>query len=268
MILKLKRIRSSCKYIRVLCGLSSSVVWIASVSVRFRSKERVWKTAWKMAPFFILWLSFRFLRSQNQKSHSSVFLCSQNQTETLATQASSSVVHYCDRKTSLHNRCYFFMFSRQAKTHSAKWARSVTRNGGRQQWCVNRQYFFCAFPIMGVSRSKPTLCGLWLAWKTRRNNACYAGCRKTGQFKWAPCDLRLFVVSAECNFHSRLPAKKKEPSLQTGDKNSQALIGQCIFFDHTYIFISLIVYLIYCRELTHPSISEDPQRGNSDCYTL
>ena len=28
-----------------------------------------------MAPSFILWLSFHFLRSQNQKSHSSVFLC-------------------------------------------------------------------------------------------------------------------------------------------------------------------------------------------------
>ena len=28
------------------------------------------------------------------------------------------------------------------------------------------------------------------------------------------------------------------------------------------------MYLIYYRELTHPSISEDPQRGNSDRYTL
>ena len=125
MILKLKRIRSSCKYIRVHCGLSSSVVWIASISVRFRSKEQLWKTAWKMAPAFILWLSFHFLRSQNQISHSSVFLCSRNQTEMLATRASSSLVHYCDRKTSLDNRCYFFAFSRQAKTHSAKWARSA-----------------------------------------------------------------------------------------------------------------------------------------------
>ena len=33
---------------------------------------------------------------------------------------------------------------------------------------------------------------------------------------------------------------KKEPSLQTGNKKSQALIGQCIFFYHTYIFIALL----------------------------
>ena len=40
MILKLKRIRSSCKYIHVRCGLSSSIACIASVSVQFRSEER------------------------------------------------------------------------------------------------------------------------------------------------------------------------------------------------------------------------------------
>ena len=87
-----------------------------------------------------------------------------NQTETLATQASSSVVHYCDRQTSLHNRCYYFTFSRQVKTHSAKWARSARHTQWRKAVMVCRQaLFFCAFPIMGVSHSKPTLCRLLLA---------------------------------------------------------------------------------------------------------
>ena len=76
--------------------------------------------------------------------------------------------------------------------------------------------------------------------KREKNNSCCAGCRKTGKFYWAPCDQRLFVVFAKYNFHSHLPAKKKEPYLQTGNKKSQALIGQCIFFDHTYIFITLL----------------------------
>ena len=40
MILRLKRIRLSCKYIRVHCGLSSSVAGVASISVLFRNDER------------------------------------------------------------------------------------------------------------------------------------------------------------------------------------------------------------------------------------
>ena len=130
--------------------------------------------------YFVALISF--LAQPKPKSHSSVFLCSWNQMEMLTTQASSSVVHYCDRKTSLHNRCYFLTFCRQVKTHSAKWARSVRHTQwGKVTMVCQQALFFCAFPIMGVSHSKSALCGLWLAQKTQRNNTCYAGCRKTVQ---------------------------------------------------------------------------------------
>ena len=43
-----------------------------------------------------------------------------------------------------------------------------TRNEGRQKWCVDGHYFFCTFPIVSVSRCKPALYRLLLAWKTRK----------------------------------------------------------------------------------------------------
>ena len=146
MILKLKRIRSSCKYILVHCGLSSSVVCIASVSVRFRSKEWVWNTAWKMAPSFILWLSFRFLRSQNQNPIAQSFFAPETKSKRLLRRL---VVLWCiiviGLKTSLHNRCYFLTFCRQVKTHSAKWARSVrhTQWGKVTMVCQQALFFLC-----------------------------------------------------------------------------------------------------------------------------
>ena len=75
----------------------SAIACVASVSVRFRSKERgtrdkdgpkngargerVGKKFHSFpspSPSFNLWLSFHFSRSQNRKSRSSVFLCFEN----------------------------------------------------------------------------------------------------------------------------------------------------------------------------------------------
>ena len=170
MILKLKRIRSSCKYIRVHCGLSSSVVCIASVSVRSRSKEREWKTVQKMSPSFLLWLSFYFSRNQHWKSHSSVFLCSKTKQKRLLRML---VVLWCIiviGKLAFITGVIFSRFlGKQRPTAQSEQGVPQMQNGGRQQWCVHRHYyFFFAFPIMGVSCSKPALCLLLLAWKTRK----------------------------------------------------------------------------------------------------
>ena len=113
-----------------------------------------------MAPSFILWLSFHFLRSQNQKSHSSVFLCCETKQKRLLHRL---VVLWCIiviGKLSFITGVIFSCFlGKQRPTAQSEQGVSDTHNGGRQQWCVNRQYFFCAFPIIGVSCSKPTLCG-------------------------------------------------------------------------------------------------------------
>lgn len=147
MILRLKRIRSSCKYIRVHCGLSSSIACIASVSVQFRSEEwemRV-KDRVKNGTLFHFLALVSFPARPKPKIPFFGHSLLQNQTEALATQASSSVVHYCDRKTCLHNRCYFFMFSRQAKTHSTEWAKSVrhTQWGKVTMVCQQALFFLC-----------------------------------------------------------------------------------------------------------------------------
>ena len=96
MILKLKRIRSSCKYIRVHCGLSSSIASIASVSVQFRSEERgttVKEHAKNRTLFhFLALVSFPVRPKSKIPFLGLSFL--RNQTEALATQASSSVEHY------------------------------------------------------------------------------------------------------------------------------------------------------------------------------
>ena len=172
MILKLKRIRSSCKYIRVHWGLSSSVVCIASVSIWFRRKEWEWKTAQKMAPSFILQLSFHFSHSQNRKSHSSVFLCSETKRKRLLHRL---VVLWCiiviDKLAFITGVIISRFLGKWRPCDSAKWARSVRHTQWRKTAIVCRQaLFFCAFPIIGVSHSKPTLCRLLLAWKTRRKN--------------------------------------------------------------------------------------------------
>ena len=180
MILKLKKIRSSCKYIRVHCGLSSSVVCIASVSVRFRSKERVWKTAWKMAPSFILWLSYQIsCAAKTRKSHSSVFLCCETKWKLLLRRL---VVLWCiiDRKTSLHNRCYFFAFFRQAKIHSTKWARSARHT--QYNGVSTGNNFSVPSPLWVSHAASPPCACFCLPEKREKNNSCYAGCRKTGKF--------------------------------------------------------------------------------------
>lgn len=76
--------------------------------------------------------------------------------------------------------------------------------------------------------------------KREKNNSCCAGCRKTGKFYWAPVTTDCLLYLPSTIFIPTFQPKKKEPSLQTGNKKSQALIGQCIFFDHTYIFITLL----------------------------
>ena len=140
MILKLKRIRSSCKYICVHCGLSSSIACIASVCEQFRSEE--WGTRVKDCTKSGILFHFLALVSFPARPKPKIpFLglsLLRNQMEALATQVSSSVVHCCDRKTSLHNRCYFFAFLSEQR--SIAWSEQGvpdTRNGGRQQWCVD-----------------------------------------------------------------------------------------------------------------------------------
>ena len=48
--------------------------------------------------------------------------------------------------------------------------------------------------------------------KREKNNSCYAGCRKTGKFYWAPCDHRLFVVFAKCKIFF-IPTFQRKKSL-------------------------------------------------------
>ena len=96
MILKLKRIRSSCKYIHVHCGLSSSTACIASISVLFRSEERgttVKDRAKNGTLFHFLALVSVPVRPKSKIPFLGLSLL-RNQTEALATQASSSVEHY------------------------------------------------------------------------------------------------------------------------------------------------------------------------------
>ena len=132
---------------RVRCGLSSSVTCIASISVWFRSKERGARVKERLinGTLFHFLALVIFLTWSKPKIPFLGLSLLRNQTKTLATQASSSVVYYCDRKTSLHNTCYFFMFSRQAKTHSAKWARSVrhTQWGKATMVCRQALFFLC-----------------------------------------------------------------------------------------------------------------------------
>ena len=96
MILRLKRIRSSCKYKCVHCGLSSSIACIANVSVQFRSEEqgtRVKDRAKNGTLFYFLALISFPARPKPKIPFLGLSLL-RNQTEALATQASSSVEHY------------------------------------------------------------------------------------------------------------------------------------------------------------------------------
>ena len=96
MILKLKRIRSSCKYIHVHCGLSSSTACIASISVQFRREEQGTRVKDRMKNgtlfHFLALVSFP-VRPKPKIPFLGLSLL-RNQMEALATQASSSVEHY------------------------------------------------------------------------------------------------------------------------------------------------------------------------------
>ena len=99
------------KGIQIKCTIQVACACVASVSVRFRSKEQGTRVkdhakngASKRAgrgwgrkegflpsppppPSFIFRLLFHFLRGQNRKSRSSVFYCYETKRKTLATQA-------------------------------------------------------------------------------------------------------------------------------------------------------------------------------------
>ena len=96
MILRLKRIRLSCKYIRVHCGLSSSVACVASVSVLFRNDERgtTVKDRAKNGTLFHFLALISFPVRPKPKIPFLGLSLLRNQMEALATQASSSVEHY------------------------------------------------------------------------------------------------------------------------------------------------------------------------------
>ena len=73
----------------LVAQLTCCVACVASVSVRFRSKERGKRVkdrakndASKRATF-IFWLLFHFSRGQNRESRSSVFLCSETKRKRL-----------------------------------------------------------------------------------------------------------------------------------------------------------------------------------------
>ena len=66
----------------LVAQLTCCVACVASVSVRFRSKERG-KRVKDRAENGIFWLLFHFSRGQNRESRSSVFLCSETKRKRL-----------------------------------------------------------------------------------------------------------------------------------------------------------------------------------------
>ena len=88
--------------------IGSQIACVASVSLRFRNKERVTevkdhaKNGAKMPPplptSFIFWLSFHFSRGQNRESPSSVFLCSETERKRLIRRLETRVLHRNQRR--------------------------------------------------------------------------------------------------------------------------------------------------------------------------